>query len=536
MAESKFERDMLKVRQHWNNFISLISQDCYKLKEERNEIGLNIISIERAIMLLQHSVGNIEYLLSHKDSIVSLDESLESKFRILESFKKINNLSNDVAIRTFNEILKYKDNSKIVENLEQLKSKKEKTNDEIFRLESIINENIYDIDFIIEYAKNKGLGSEALSALIIYPAHKLARKEVLNDNKKEEFTKQDKITNDTHVEVEVIPSEEPIKVVSEEVFVNYKDYFDSFKTKYEELIKNNQELINKYYVRVQGMTTTENQYYRVFCSLNDAELKKQIKNSDYNNAKSKILAIKIFDDKNEIEKLLKSIPVNNYINGEDVELLGIYVDELKDYISELKLVDDKLAEFTKVVEKVSGKKKTKEKVANNDVAKENEESFQNPKVFFLTDNFGKPFISDQVYEKNYQGSVINLINKAQNGELRNIVGELKISRKNKELIGKTVYTISNYKIVASFVNISMSLDPESNVDGVMILDVSLLQDNDLERETNAIISKNIGQLSKQIVAIEKGNPQQIGLQMSIRDELLRDNKKVFEEGEFYGRN
>ena len=66
MASAKYERDMPIIQQHWNNFVSLVRQDLSDVYAEQRSVVVEIKRLERISKILQHSQGDIEFLLLHK--------------------------------------------------------------------------------------------------------------------------------------------------------------------------------------------------------------------------------------------------------------------------------------------------------------------------------------------------------------------------------------------------------------------------------------------------------------------------------------
>ena len=71
----------------------------------------------------------------------------------------------------------------------------------------------------------------------------------------------------------------------------------------------------------------------------------------------------------------------------------------------------------------------------------------------------------------------------------------------------------------------------------MILTASLLNPNTIQEDTDKVIRENREQIIRQLAAIEKCDPQQIGLQAIIREELtsVQANEEILGEGELDGR-
>lgn len=524
MPESKFERDMLIVQQHWNNFISLIKQDLNDLYAEQRQVIVEIKRIERVTKILQHSQENVDFLLLHKESIIGLDNSLIQKFAILDAFKKRDNLGNAVAVRTFNEILNSESVKNAIDQLNALREKRDALDEEIDKVVDLIRGAAFDRDTIVKYSQKHGLGAEALTALALYPIFKSSKKLVPNNRKKTEMPRQVTPTNTTESEIIQAPSEveEVLETYSEviEETPSYKEEFEAHRKRYDEIKNKGGLLLNKYYVILQSMTPAESQYYRIYCSMTADELKEQQFEGEYDEAMAKIVAIKLFDAKSEIENMIQTIHSANYSNKDDVEFFGEYVTEYQSLLDKLKEIDKKIVDTRKGAEE-----------------------WEDPKVFFLTDNAMQPFIPDSIKQKGYQGSLVNIIQKAQEGHIQKKKGSnimpLKVSKKFKDEVGRTVFAVRNYKIIVSYIKLNSGTG--LNDGGIMILTASLLNPNTIQEDTDKVIRENREQIIRQLAAIERGDPQQIGLQTMIREELTQQaqqtqaSEETLEEGELNGR-
>jgi len=520
MLESKFERDMIIVQQHWNNFISLIKQDLNDLYAEQRKVIVEIKRIERVAKVLQHSQEKVDFLLLHKESIVEIDNSLIQKFAILDAFKRRNNLGNAVAVRTFNEILNSESIKKAIEQLEPLREKRDILAYEIDRVVDLIRGTAFDRDTIVKYSQRHGLSAKTLTALTLYPIFKSSKKSVPNNRKKTEIPIQASLTNTTENEVVQTHSEvEEILEIYNDVIEetpSYKEEFEAHKKRYDEIKNRDSLLLNKYYEILYSMAPVESQYYRIYCSMTFDELKEQQFEGEYDEVMAKIVAIKLFDAKNEIENMIQSIQNTNYSNKDDIEFFGEYVTEYQSLLDKLKEIDKKIVDTRKSVEE-----------------------WEESKVFFLTDSAMQPFIPDSIKQKGYQGSLRNIIQKAQEGYIQNKkssnIMPLKVNKKFKDEVGRTVFAVRNFKIIVSYIKLNSGTG--LNDGGIMILTASLLNPNTIQEDTDKVIGKNRGQIIRQLQAIEKGDPRQIALQAMIREELTQalTKEETLEEGESNGR-
>ncbi len=487
---------------YWNNFVSLIRGDIRELKQEQRKISLEIKKIERLKSVLEYSKNDVEMLLLHKTSITEVDPTLTQKFQILEAFQKRNNLDNAVAIKTIKDILENKTINEKLRELNTLLDKKLTLEEETDKIIELVKGISYDLELIDILCKKHNLDPQVHTSLLIYPTIKSAQRKVANIRKKEEISqKQNDNNKEDSIKQEV---KEDITIIH-----SYEEEFLKQKNRYEEIKENGNELINKYYNILTEMTNEENQCYRAYCyikeEMQEDEIKTQFKEK-HETALAKITAIKLFDDKAEIEKLLKEIEINNYSNKDDIDFLEEYINEYELALKKLKELDEKII----------------------DQAKE-KELLEKSKVFFLTDENDDILIPENIRDGK---SLINIIKKGDGGYIQkkqnsNIM-PLKIKNKSFEKnCGRSILAVRNYKIIVSYIKLNSSTG-KSNDGGILILTASLLNDNKIEENTQHIIDKYEDKIIKQIEELEMENPQQIELQDRIRTEIIK-------EGESHGR-
>ncbi len=516
MASAKYERDMPIIQQHWNNFISLVKQDLNDAYIEQRSVVVEIKRLERISKILQHSKDNIEFLLLHKESILSLDSSLAQKFSILEAFKNINNLGNAVAIRTSKEILESEAVKHSIDLINELVERRESLQTLIDATNDLIYGVSYSKELIDKFCEKHQLGGVARQAIAFYPIIKTLKKEKSIKKQQEvQITKEVSNNQDNHEEHDV----ETLDTTSQvEDKPTYKEDFDKYKEQYDKIKEQTNTLLNKYYVLLSEMTPTETQYYRIYCSLTEEELKSEDLSQveeEYDEAAARIAAIKLFDAKTEIEKMIKELAITDFSDKDEIEFFGAYVEEYELLSTKLKELDGKIA-------KIEGGKNQ-----------------GNPKVFFLTDRTMNPIIPEIIKERGFQGSLITILEKAQAGFIQQKKGSnimpLKVhDKKFKDDCKRTVFSVRNSKVIVSYIKLNSNTGI-SNDGGIMILTASLLNPNTIQEDTDRVIKEYRDQIIRQMSAIEKGDPQQLGLQSMIREEIVKQGEPVMGEGEINGR-
>ena len=519
MASATYEKDMPIIQQHWNNFISLVKQDLNNVYVEQRSVVVEIKRLERISKILQHGQGDIEFLILHKESILSLDSSLAQKFSILEAFKNLNNLGNAVAIRTCKEILESEKVKNSADLISELTERRESLQTLIDTTNDLIYGEVFSKELIESLCEKHKLGTDSRRAIRVYPLIKTLKKEkAIKKQAQPQVNKEVSSEQNHHEEqhdVEILDTNFP--VVEENL--TYKEDFDKRKEQYDKIKEQMNTLLNKYYVLLSEMTPAETQYYRIYCSLTEEELKdadlSQIE-EEYYEASARIAAIKLFDAKTEIEKMIKELASTDFSDKDEIEFFGAYVEEYELLSTKLKELDGKIA-------KTGEDGKTQE----------------DQKVFFLTDRTMNPIIPEIIKERGFQGSLITILEKAQAGFIQQKKGSnimpLKIhDKKFKDDCGRTVFSVRNSKVIVSYIKLNSNTGI-SNDGGIMILTASLLNPNTIQEDTDRVIKEYRDQIIRQIGAIEKGDPQQLGLQSMIREEIAKHGEPIMGEGEINGR-
>ena len=484
MPSAKFEKDLPVIKQHWLNFISLVKQDLDNNLEKQNDIIMQIKNLERVNKILEHKGNDIEFLLLHKESILELDGSLERKLSILERFKSFKNLDNAVAIRTFKEVLasdKVKNCSNLKEQLEEERKVLQATQDDY---QNLILEESFKPALISELCAKHKLGAMACNAILMYPIIKTLKKE---DKKKE--TK-----DEWQVEVEFLDD-------FKEESKNYKEDFDKHNAYYEQVKEQIKDLINKYYVIINSMTPYEIEFYRTYTSLTNELLQEEIKDQ-YETVVARIYALKLFDAKEEIDKIINNLVASNYANKEDIDYMLAYVNEFAYLGSKLREYNNKIAQTEEELN-----------MANQE------------KVFFLTDRIMNPIIPEEILKNGFLRDLLITLENGNNDLNKNNIKQLKIyDKKFKDNCGKPVLAIRDDKIIASYIKLKAD-------DKIMILAASLLNPNTIQADTNQVIKEYRDQIIRQMSAIEKDDPQQLGIQLMIRDEIIKQENLNVGEGD-----
>lgn len=523
MSSSKLDKDKTLIQESWNSFKSLVRQNLNDLISRQKNIDIDIKRVERIAKIIKVSENDISFLIKHKDIFIELDSDLKSKFTYLEAFQKRNNLDNDLAVQTYNQIRNYDKVIGLLNNLENLKAERENNQARIDDLKDLIDGRDYSqIELISELCETHNIDEDTRKMIFLYPIIKTLKKptiikekthDVNQDIQQIETIKDGKVSMATVIEDMIITSEEsptvePALEITEEKseLLNYEDYYNQQKNRYEKLKEATRNLLDKYYTVLSEMKSYETQYYRSFCSVTQDELKTQFV-GNYDEANAKILAIKLFDAKVEIENTLISIVNKNYTDKDDIEYLEEYIGEFQSLSDRLKSVDDVLVNKAN---QLLGLTQSKE--------------------FFLTDSINDTFISEKIKK----GSLMALIGNAQEGftsrgEFYNIRQLDTSVDRYKEQVGRPLFSIRNGKNMMSYIK----LNSDSNDGGIMILTALPVSEGGLDaiqEATDKIIEANIELLIRQIGLIESHDLEQLTLQSKIRDKFMKRDES-FGEGD-----
>ena len=217
MANSKLERDLPFIEDNWKVFISLVKDDIKTEYDSLEELELQYKKYSRIDKIIHYSENNISFILEQKEFFIELDESLESKFNILEAFKRRNNLDNDIALSTYKSIVEKGTVKKVLAKLPDTKDRIDLTKDYINRLKDLVNGEVYNFDLITELTSKYDLDSQARNAILIYPVIKSARLSLKAKEKEIELSD----------ELEEKP--------------NYRYLFDIQKERYNKLVSTNKD-------------------------------------------------------------------------------------------------------------------------------------------------------------------------------------------------------------------------------------------------------------------------------------------------------
>ena len=535
MADAKRDNSLLEIKKQWENFVQLIYQDLRDLLDQQRKNRIEIRKLERVEKVIQHSKDNIEFLILHKETLLSLDPSLEKSFKILEAFKGRNNLDNAVAIRTYKGIVSSPAISKAKSTLISLKGSRDVLDESIDKIKDLITGTAYDKETISKLCRKNGLSEEQIKAILIYPLLKTSRKE---KPKKVEVKRKtpEKNVEEVKLEKPVVKmentkveekqeekkAEEITQVIEEEVKEerkladeSYEDFYNEIKSKYNYLNSKRRPLINKYFVAVNNMSETLKRSYIKYLTMESSELEGQTEEEFANREikeKANIAAIKLFDMRKKINGLIDAIEESKYRDVESIDILEKSVRSFEIMVDELKALD-------KEVQKEEAEKEIKD----------------NTKVFFATER-GEHFIPDFIKEQGNEKSLAGIIRKGQLGldeEKNERITRLKIyDSKYKEECGNNFYAITNYSVVVSYIKIKAIVHGEEQ-DAILILTAIPAEKggkSDIQKVTKDLLKKHRDTIIRQIKAIEKGDVQEIGLQLSLLEEMMQEYDTSKKEG------
>lgn len=482
MAESKFDKDMELLQEKWKNFISLLRINSKEISTERMELEKSIIRIEKLKDLLEKATNDPNVLISHKPFFIGFDSSLEQKFRILEAFKSRNNLNNAVALRTAREIATNDEIRKALRSLNSSKDYSFTLDEEWKKLNGLIEGTEYDRETIVKYARRNNYSTEDIELLEWYPVFKTAKKEKISKKEKE---------------TEIIEVKEP----------DNKEVFKNHLTKFQQVIGNHKDLLDKYSAVFEKMSPTTREVYKSYSDMEPLEY--QPENADfafkshYLEVIAKVIALKVFKKKSQIENTIVEIENDNYQDSDKINHLSSLINYLEFLVDELETTNEKVGDFNQ----------------------RKDEFLEDQSVYFFTDSNCEPLISEDIAENGYTKSLLGIINKANNDSLsKKNITVLNLNNRAQKAIGREVYAIRNYNVIASFVK----LDTDDNE--IMLITTSLADPNTILEDTNKIIRKYSDQIEWQMASIARKDPTQLNIQSRILEELVpKENTEILGE-------
>ncbi len=507
MPEDNYRQVTTIANSSWNSFVSTIRHDVDNLIVDRRKLKLEQRKIIRIQKILQYQGNDITLLLQHKDSILSVDESLAKNFSILEAFKKRDNLNNDVAIRVYDAIINSESLKNTIAQIDEIKEKIDLLNDKITSIIRLIRSDSFDLELINELCEKHNISSEEQVKILLYPVIKTAKKPPrrvenrpsLSEDGVELQIPEEPVTLSPEVEIANIGEPSNLREQNKAVFANLKE-------RYEQITSENNDVLNKYYKVIQGLSKLEKEYYRILCSKNEEYLlnvsnDQLINECGYDEPLAKAFAMKMFESKDNIDEIMKSIVAYNYEEQGDIELLEEFINIYESFVNRLKTIEPKIIEVEKAQEAI-----------NN-----------NNKAFFLTDSTGSPFVFPTVINE-YHTNLSTFIQKLQNEtnvKKSSRVVHLKGVEYFENKLGRTIFLSINSKVFISFIKLHLP----DNSEGAIILTAIQAANNNIKEITEEVVRDNFAQLINQIEAIEKGDISELTVQDKVVNSLLNGGKR-----------
>ena len=461
------------VKKQWDNFLELLKNEIKTLNEKEKDLRKRIAEIKKIEKMVIGNSYTPELLLKHCDLLISLDSSLKNEFKILDAFAKIPNLENPVAVEIYNKILTSVKNLDFKVVVDTLQKEILKNNKKIEQINGIIVNKKYDKNDLLALCKRLNISGSNLNSVLLFP--------ILNAQKR------------------AVKQREIMKKKSSVNLENKSD-FESLKKIYDKILKKYNHLFNEYFIIINNFTEKEEEFYRSVRFKEEEELKVDEKIAkNYDDAYAKVLAMRIFDMKDNIDKLMVEIKNNEYQKQSDIKYLQMTIKDFSDLCVKL----DSLC------------KDMKEKEREITSVKE-------PLIFFLTSTGNvNTLIDNEVLDK-HNSDLMGFIKEAEEGivQSRDNTSRVKLNmgEKNSKILGKTVFAYEKGETEISFVVLKRD-NNSNNKDAILVITASPKEKGTLIENTIKIIKENKTKILRRIGLLEKRDPQEIGIQEIIMDEI-----------------
>jgi len=394
-----------------------------------------------------------------------------------------------------------------------LEGKIKKCDDEVSKINDIISGEVSkdDIKLIDELCKELSIDSVAKRNIIVYLfiINALSHENVIENSNEEvrEIVHTPPIINLDQYEEDLSIIEEnadtSLESISDEVMVldddvetendrqnleKYEEFYkkiENIKNKLKSIIEKYNSLLEKYHSILSSLNEKDKTFYKnydkeFFSGVNSRG--ETVKNEDLETAKS--IAVKLFEDKKAIEEELKEIELS--FNLDSLADIEDFLDEFEISCSKLFDVDSRIVEF-----------------------EDDFSTSENSKTFFMIDDYGNLFISDNVLKTNYFSNFLSTAD-VSGAEGRNTYKADNIAVYNNGKTRKVSIIYSNSMFIA-YIQLS-------NKD-IYILTADFANNNlrlDSFKEALAhFVRINNDRIIEQIARIESQEPSEIELQEKI---------------------
>ena len=290
------------------------------------------------------------FILKNKDVLVRIDNSLDSKLKIIDFFVKNNATSAEQFMNVVNEVI----NSPVINEFERTIADLSQLQNQIkLNLEQcslILNNDRYDEEYYIKLLEMSDLSEEDKLNILsdqAFNAVMIQSHDNVIDESKEVNNKSDSKKSD-------VDSVSSLKI----------------EKRYTKIIADVNDMIGKYYYLIEKQNSNQLKYKKQYMSA----IREQSTPIDYDNLSSIqdrliLIILEMIENKQLIEQEMKKI-VNHEVSREDEELINLFLDTLED---NLKVSAETSRQF--------------------ELDKQEENNVGASKVLFLLDDKNQPYIN-----------------------------------------------------------------------------------------------------------------------------------------------
>lgn len=290
------------------------------------------------------------FILKNRDVLVRIDNSLDSKLKIIDFFVKNNATSAEQFMNVVNEVI----NSPVINEFERTIADLSQLQNQIkLNLEQcslILNNDRYDEEYYIKLLEMSDLSEEDKLNILsdqAFNAVMIQSHDNVIDESKEVNNKSDSEKSD-------VDSVSSLKI----------------EKRYTKIIADVNDMIGKYYYLIEKQNSNQLKYKKQYMSA----IREQSTPIDYDNLSSIqdrliLIILEMIENKQLIEQEMKKI-VNHEVSREDEELINLFLDTLED---NLKVSAETSRQF--------------------ELDKQEENNVGASKVLFLLDDKNQPYIN-----------------------------------------------------------------------------------------------------------------------------------------------
>lgn len=465
MQNSKLTNIIIpNLAESWKLFIQKVTDELRQLKtdhsRENNRCKELSIHIPKLAEMKRKCNDNIKEIYNYRIFLSYVDDSLELKNFLngLDYLKEHDNMDNDAVKSLYNSIINYPRIVSLNEEYDRLLLKTKLNKDQIKTYENLINEEVINISLITELLDKYDLPDNIKKNVLTYALAMSSKKEYTSD--------KEVSSNKTNAK------------------------FGELLKIYEEINKNNQELIARCLYNYKNINESQRESYEKIASKWE-----EISSKDFNKGELlKIYMVAFVKTKQSIESLTESV--------KDLRMDDISLNKEVNYFKIL------IKKYNKLIEIITSLTITNEEIIDDE-----------DRVFFAHNTFNILLIDKEILRKNIDSfeKYINEVNNSSNRldddvETYRMLGVDEV----EDLLDKRINVLKTLDYKLAYVMVD---------DNVLVISIADISDFNFERGFVRLVKTNANTLKKQIKYIETKDKEYLKLQSELKEDLLNQRKK-----------